>query len=176
MVKPLVLKDRDVEFFPSQRTEESSDEVENLVVSGNDMDNSKEALEERIKVYALKWIETGNKAEAYRSAGYKYGNEAYKFHRKHQVEIDKHVWNAGFKDKVPTALSTLMNVMTESRNDSARVKAAIELLDRAGYNKETRLTVTNEDTKKLEEQEINKQIKQLLEQAGGVVLLKGDTE
>lgn len=160
------------EYIPANRNEENSDEVADLMEDGKNQSLTKEGLEDRIKVYALHWIETGNKIEAYRLAGYSYDKDAYKFHRRHQKEIEKYVWTAGFKDKVPQAIHTLVDVMTNSRSDTARTKAAIELLDRAGFTKDTKLSISSEDNKKLEEQEINRQIKLLIEQAGGVVLLQ----
>jgi len=160
-----------VTYIPAREDNETSEEIANTIESGKDQELTKEGLEERIKIYALHWIETGNKFESYKLAGYSYPKNAYKFHRKHQKEIEKYVWSAGFKDKVPQALNTLMDVMVNSKSDTARTKAAIELLDRAGFTKDTKLSISSEDSKKLEEQEINRQIKQLIEQAGGMFVL-----
>lgn len=165
-----------VEYIPAVRDEEISEEIAETLLDDNTDSLTKEGLEERIKIYALHWIETGNKFESYKMAGYAYPKNAYKFHRKHQKEIEKYVWSAGFKDKVPQALNTLMDVMSNSKSDTARTKAAIELLDRAGFTKDTKLSISNEDSKKLEEQEINRQIKQLIENAGGVFVLPSAEE
>lgn len=163
--------EKEIEFIPARGENENSDELSTLAEENSNEPLTKEGLEDRIKIYALHWIETGNKAEAFRLAGYKYEKDAYKFHRRHQKEIEKYVWSAGFKDKVPQAIHTLVDVMSNSKSDTARTKAAIELLDRAGFTKDTKLSISSEDNKKLEEQEINRQIKNLIEQAGGVVLL-----
>lgn len=160
------------EYIPSNRNEENSEEVAESLNNQEGQSLTKDGLEERIKIYALHWIESGNKIEAYRLAGYSYDKDAYKFHRRHQKEIEKYVWTAGFKDKVPQAIHTLMDVMSNSRSDTARTKAAIELLDRAGFTKDTKLSISNEDSKKLEEQEINRQIQLLIEQAGGNIILQ----
>lgn len=160
-----------VEYIPANKDDQLSEEIKESLMDGEDQSLTKDGLEERIKIYALHWIETGNKYEAYKQAGYAYPKNAYKFHRKYQKEIEKYVWSAGFKDKVPQALNTLMDVMMNSRSDTARTKAAIELLDRAGFTKDTKLSISSEDSKKLEEQEINRQIKQLIESAGGVFVL-----
>ena len=162
--------EKETEYIPANKNIDNG-EIADTIETGKTLDLTKEGLEDRIRIYALHWINTGNKTEAYKLAGYSYAKDASKFHRRYQKEIEKYVWTAGFKDKVPQAIHTLMDIMSHSQSDTARTKAAIELLDRAGFTKDTKLSISNEDNKKLEEQEINRQIKSLIEQAGGTVLI-----
>lgn len=131
------------------------------VIEGELIDSPK-SMEEKIKLYALHWIATGNKAEAYLKTGGTNKNGAYQFHRAHSKEIDKYVWNNGFKDNVPLAINTLVEMMVNGNSDTAKLKAAIELLDRAGFNKTDKLALKDESTSNLEDQDINRQIQELI--------------
>lgn len=121
-----------------------------------------DTLDERIKIYALHWIATGNKADAYMKAGHTNRNAAYQFHRAHAKKIDKYVWDNGFKDNVPLAINTLVDMMVNGNSDTAKLKAAIELLDRAGFNKTDKLALKDDSSAKLEDQDINRQIQELI--------------
>lgn len=121
-----------------------------------------DTLEERIRVYALHWIATGNKADAYMEAGHTNKAGAYQFHRAHAKKIDKYVWDNGFKDNTPLAINTLVDMMINGNSDTAKIKAAIEILDRAGFNKTDKLALKDDSSAKLEDQDINRQIQELI--------------
>jgi hypothetical protein len=119
-------------------------------------------LDERIRVYALHWIATGSKKDAYMKAGYATESGAYQFHRAHSKKIDKYVWDNGFRDNAPLAINTLVDVLINGSTDGSRIKAAIEILDRGGFNKTDKLALKDESSAKLEDQDINRQIQDLI--------------
>lgn len=122
-------------------------------------------LSERINVYAEAWLDTKSKRKAYEAAGYKSAthSNAAAFHAQHWDEIKKHV-STKMASHVPMAIEVLAEVATKGRSETARVKAALELLDRAGFDKTTKIQVNQEeakdhDTLKAELQELLKQSK-----------------
>lgn len=69
----------------------------------------------------------------------------------------------------PEAVTTLESLMRESKADSVRLKAALEILGLAGVTKETRLTVTTETTE-LNDSQLNNRLAELLGKAQGEVI------
>jgi|TARA_R110000744_G_scaffold1241_1_gene4318 hypothetical protein len=110
------------------------------------------SLEERIAVYSESWVNGSNKREAYEAAGYSSAtfSNAANFHKRYKKEIDKEILGH-LGNKVPLALDTLVSVMVSSQSDTARVKAALEVMDRAGFDKQTRISIDHQDPKNKEE-------------------------
>lgn len=61
----------------------------------------------------------------------------------------------------PEAVDTLEHLMRNSKADSVRLKAAVEVLELAGVTKETRLTIKT-DVKDMSEREINDRLNNLM--------------
>ena len=118
-------------------------------------------LKERIQKYAEVWITTGNKTAAYEAAGYSCPtpSNAYNFHKQHYETITKEAAMA-ISSNVPIAIQTLTSIMINGKSETARVKAALEVLDRAGLDKTTRIQIGHEDPKTKEE--LQSQLKELL--------------
>lgn len=122
----------------------------------------KTTLPERIKIYADAWINNPNKRDAYAAAGYScptYSNAAI-FHSKYQKEINQHIHEA-IHDKVPLALGVLQEIMLHGKSETARVKAGLEILDRAGYSKDTKIHADNTEPKT--HAELQSELRKLLE-------------
>jgi hypothetical protein len=64
----------------------------------------------------------------------------------------------------PAALQTLEDLMMNSKADSVRLKAALEVLALAGVTKETRLTI-RADVSDMDDSEINSRLNDLLSRA-----------
>jgi hypothetical protein len=69
----------------------------------------------------------------------------------------------------PEAVDTLEQLMKSSKADSVRLKASLEILALAGFNKETTLTIKT-DTAELQTSEIDQRLSELLGDAAGNIL------
>ena len=69
----------------------------------------------------------------------------------------------------PEAITTLENLMLNSKADSVRLKAALEVLGLAGYTKENKLTITTQ-VEEMDDTSLNSRLNELLMQAGSVVI------
>lgn len=138
------------------------------------LDNSPEAVAERVRIVAEAFLAGHNKTESYRQAGFSYpsATNAANFFRDHREEIDLHVFNA-MKGKVPMALTVLEDVMMNGKSDGARVKAATEILDRAGFDQIQRIEITNKEVSELENQKLNEELNALLQKSGRLKLVGG---
>jgi hypothetical protein len=70
---------------------------------------------------------------------------------------------------LPEAVTTLEELMRNSKSDSVRLKAAVEVLELGGVSKETRLTIKT-DVKDMSEREINERLNSLMGIAGKTYL------
>lgn len=138
------------------------------------MDNSQEALNERIRIVAEAWLGGASKTEAYRQAGYASPTpaNASAFFDTHREEIDKHIYR-GMKNSIPIAINTLTEIMLKGESEGARVKAATEILDRAGFDKIERIEITTTEVAELENRQISDEINSLLAKAGKLKLVGG---
>lgn len=105
-------------------------------------------LKERIAQYAETWLATGNKRAAYEAAGYacSSGSNAYQFHKQHHEAITKEA-AMHVASHVPKAIMALSDIMENGKSETARVKAALEIMDRAGLDKTTRVQIGNDTPK-----------------------------
>jgi len=118
-------------------------------------------IEERISKFAEAWVNGANKTESYAAAGYSCptASNAYNFFKKHQVAIVREV-QLHLQNKVPLALKTLAEIMVNGKSETARVKASLEILDRGGFDKQTRIQINEESPKSQED--LKAQLKELL--------------
>lgn len=130
-------------------------------------------LKDRIAKYAEVWITSGNKTEAYEAAGYSCvtPSNAYNFHKQHHEAITKEAAMA-ISGNVPIAIKTLTEVMINGKSETARVKAALEVLDRAGLDKTTRVQIGTDEPKS--QDELQSELKRLLMENPELNLLGGD--
>ena len=69
----------------------------------------------------------------------------------------------------PEAISTLENLMRNSKADSVKLKAALEVLGLAGYTRDHKITLTTQ-VEDMDDSSLNSRLSELLAQAGSVVL------
>jgi hypothetical protein len=69
----------------------------------------------------------------------------------------------------PQAVTTLEHLMLNSKVDTVRLKAAVEILELAGVSKETRISVRT-DTRDMSDSEIDSRLRALMGTAAGTVL------
>ena len=69
----------------------------------------------------------------------------------------------------PEAVTTLKDLMLNSKADSVKLKAALEVLAIAGISKETKISIKTE-VHEMDESQINQRLEDLLGTAAGVVL------
>lgn len=109
-------------------------------------------LSERIAKYAEVWITTHNKTAAYEAAGYSCPtpSNAYNFHKQHYEAIMREAHMA-VANHIPVAMKTLEEIMVNGKSETARVKAALEIMDRAGLDKTTKISIKGDEPKDKEE-------------------------
>lgn len=136
--------------------------------------NDPDSVRERVAIVANAWLNGASKVDAYASAGYSCitpGN-ADTFFRNHKDEIDKIVFSA-MKEKVPKALKVLEEIMLHGKSETARIKAVVELLDRVGYTTISRIEITNKDVTDLQNDQLEKELQDLLAKSGRLKLVGG---
>jgi len=103
-------------------------------------------LKERIRKYAEVWISSGSKTAAYEAAGYASVSSAnaWNFHKQHHELITKEA-AMYLSGSVPLALKTLNDIMTNGKSETARTKCALEVLDRSGLDKTTKIQIGNDE-------------------------------
>jgi hypothetical protein len=119
------------------------------------------SLKERISQYAKVWLTTSNKTEAYEAAGYSCPtpSNAYNFHKQHHEAITKEA-AMHMAGHVPAAIQALADIMVNGKSETARVKSALEILDRAGLDKTTRIQIGTDEPKS--QTELQAQLRALL--------------
>lgn len=119
------------------------------------------SLSERISKYVEVWITTSNKTDAYKAAGYSCPtpSNAYNFHKQHHEQITKEA-AMHLSGSIPLALNTLRDIMVNGKSETAKTKCALEILDRAGLDKTTKVQIGGSDPKTPDE--LKTQLKELL--------------
>ena len=133
------------------------------------------SIRERISKYAEVWLATSNKRAAYEAAGYSCatGSNAYNFHKQHHEAITKEA-GMHLASHIPKAIQALSDIMVNGKSETARVKAALEILDRAGLDKTTRIQIGQDEPKT--QSELQNQLKALLMANPEMNIFEGDEE
>lgn len=118
-------------------------------------------LEQRIQKYAEVWLATSNKTEAYKAAGYACPtpSNAYNFHKQHHEAIQREA-HMCLSSHVPKAIASLSDIMVNGKSETAKVKAALEILDRAGLDKTTKIQIGSDEPASKEDLQV--QLRELL--------------
>lgn len=109
----------------------------------------------------------GNLKEAYLAAGFSpisAASNASKYFAAHREEIQTFV-HTRIATHVPKAIGTIVKIMNnEQEKGGIRLKAAQDLLDRAGYKPSDRIEIRTEDVDNMSTGDIKEQIKRLLQE------------
>jgi len=121
-----------------------------------------QSISERVALFAKARCEGHTVIDSYALAGYSRDHtEAYRFHRTHKAEINS-LMSEELSSYVPQAISTLVKIMkNENERGAVRLKAAQDILDRAGFGSVQKLDVTT-STSELSTEDLNKQIALLM--------------
>lgn len=121
-----------------------------------------QSIAERVRLFAEARCQGHTIIDSYALAGYSRDQkEASLFHRTHKAEINA-LMSEELSSYVPQAISTLVKIMkNENERGAVRLKAAQDILDRAGFGATQKLDVTT-STSDLTTEDLNSQIAQLL--------------
>ena len=121
-----------------------------------------QSISERVRLFASARCEGHTIVDSYAMAGYSRDHqEASKFHRTHKTEINA-LMSEELSSYVPQAISTLVKIMkNEDERGAVRLKAAQDILDRAGFGATQKLDVTT-STSDMSTEDLNTQIALLL--------------
>lgn len=123
---------------------------------------------EKLAIFKDAYYDNGGSVpKAYEAAGFSCkggtGN-AYKYFKNHKEEIQAHV-HAKMAEYVPTAIGTIVKIMmSETEKGGIRLKAAADLLDRAGYKPSDRIEVVTEDADSMTTRDIKAEIAKLMKE------------
>lgn len=131
----------------------------------NIADAPKATKQEKLDIYCQKLVDGWSREEAYIAAGYAEQNaktNAQKFHRQNAEYISGY-----FAEHIgchaPAALKVLLEIMnSEHEKGGIRLKAAQDLLDRAGYSAKQKVEISTKSVDELSTSELENEIKRLL--------------
>lgn len=120
---------------------------------------------EKLAIFKEHYYATGNITKSYIAAGFSEksaNNNAHKYFKDHKDEILGFV-HTKLAEHVPAAIGVVVTIMNNPEEKGGiRLKAAQDLLDRAGYKPSDRIEIRTEDMNELSTGDIKDQIKKLL--------------
>lgn len=132
------------------------------VVNINDAPKSKQ---EKLDDFCRLLADGKSKRDAYVGAGYAehYAEaNAQKYYRQN-AEYIKGYMDEHIGSHVPTALKVVLQILNNpNEKGGIRLKAAQDILDRAGHNAKTKVEITTKDTKDMTTEELNNELQRLL--------------
>lgn len=128
-------------------------------------DAPKATKQEKLDIYCQKLVDGWSREEAYIAAGYAEANaktNAQKFHRQNHEYISSY-FSEHIGAHAPAALKVLLEIMnSETEKGGIRLKAAQDLLDRAGYSAKQKIELSTKSVDELSTGELEDEIKRLL--------------
>jgi len=123
---------------------------------------------EKLSLFKEAYFDNGGKLkDAYIAAGFSpisAASNASKYFAAHREEIISFV-NTRIATHVPTAIGTIVKIMNnEGEKGGIRLKAAQDLLDRAGYKPSDRIEIRTEDVDTMTTGDIKDHIRKLLQE------------
>lgn len=108
-----------------------------------------------------------SKTEAYIEAGFSPNgakDNVKKYFRQHHEYIQGYIQEK-IGGQAPAAIKVIVQIMNnEEEKGGIRLKAAQDLLDRAGYNAKQKVELTTKDTKDMSTEELRGEIQKLLQE------------
>jgi len=119
--------------------------------------------EERFNTYneVLKaaWVDSGHKEDRHNIS------QARKVLEDNFHEVERRV-RAKIGEGAVLASHTLIHLCKNAKQDSVRLKAATELLNKAGYNETQKIELTEKRPEELDEKELRREIQEMMEKEG----------
>ena len=108
----------------------------------------------------------GDNNRAWVDAGFAESSQSHSMSklRKHWDEVQKRIVQR-MGAHVPKALAMVVHLMENAKNDSVRLKAAQDLLGRAGYDQASRIELTDKKVEELSKDELRDELSELLAKA-----------
>lgn len=130
--------------------------------------NTETSPAEKLALFKEAYYENGGCLKAaYISAGFSENHaatNASKYFANHKDEIITYV-NTKIAGYVPTAIGTIVKIMnSETEKGGIRLKAAQDLLDRAGYKPSDKIEIRTEDVDNMSTGDIKEKIRELLQE------------
>jgi hypothetical protein len=122
---------------------------------------------ERLSKFIDLYIEyDGNHQLAWTDAGYSEStrNKAMHTLRKHWDIVQKRIVEK-IGTQVPKALAMVVHLMENGKNESIRLKAAQDILGRAGYDQASKIELTDKKAEDLTRDELTKELQELMNRA-----------
>lgn len=120
---------------------------------------------EKLELFKESYYNTGKIIQSYKAAGFSESTahaNAHKYFRDHKDEILAYV-HTKLAEHVPAAISVIVGIMnSETEKGGIRLKAAQDLLDRAGYKPSDKIEIRTEDMEKMSTGDIKDEIRKLL--------------
>lgn len=131
----------------------------------NIADAPKATKQEKLDLYCKALADGAKREEAYIAAGYAEATAKYNAQKYHRQNLE--YITAYFADHIgthaPAALKVLLEIMNnEDEKGGIRLKAAQDLLDRAGYSAKQKIEVTTKQLDEMSTGELEDEIKKLL--------------
>ena len=122
---------------------------------------------EKLDIYAKALCDGHTKVQAYILAGYSAHTaqlNVYKYHRENAEYINGYI-SEHIGSHAPMALKIILGIMNdENEKGGIRLKAAQDVLDRAGFSAKQKVEVTTVDVKDMNTEELQGEIKRILEE------------
>lgn len=122
---------------------------------------------EKLDIYAKALCDGHTKIQAYVIAGYSERTAAlnvYKYHRDNAEYINAYM-SEHIGSHAPMALKIVLKIMNdENEKGGIRLKAAQDVLDRAGFGAKQKVELTTVDVKDMNTEELQGEIKRILEE------------
>lgn len=122
---------------------------------------------EKLDIYAKALCDGHTKVQAYILAGYSAHTaqlNVYKYHRENAEYINAYI-SEHIGSHAPMALKIILQIMNDDNEKGGiRLKAAQDVLDRAGFSAKQKVEVTTVDVKDMNTEELQGEIKRILEE------------
>lgn len=129
-------------------------------------DAPKATKQEKLELYCQGIANGLSKERAYIEAGYAEGMaraNAQKYHRQNHEYIQGYI-SEHIGSHAPTALKVILTIMNdETEKGGIRLKAAQDVMDRAGFSAKQKLEITTKEVKDLSTEELQNEIRKLTE-------------
>jgi len=109
------------------------------------------------------YVETGNHIQSWKDAGYSesgIGSAMNTLRNNHKL-VEKMI-GLRVGRHVPAALNTIVDLMEHARNDSVKLKAAQDVLYRAGYDRPMEIITTEKKVDELDNKALDDELQRLL--------------